>query len=48
VCFIVFGDNVLRRIEGSGETIWFAVSSEPEATGINFVELLKKKKDEEE
>lgn len=27
VCFIVFGDNVLRRIEGSGETIWFAVSS---------------------
>ena len=27
VCFIVFADNVLRRIEGAGETIWFAVSS---------------------
>ena len=27
VCFIVFADNVLRRIEGPGETIWFGVSS---------------------
>ena len=27
VCFVIFADNVLRRIEGSGETIWFWVSS---------------------
>src|SRR5215475_15143171 len=27
VCFVIFADNVLRRIEGSGETIWFCVSS---------------------
>jgi len=26
VCFVIFADNVLRRIEGSGETIWFWVS----------------------
>ena len=22
VCFVMFADNVLRRLEGSGETIW--------------------------
>jgi hypothetical protein len=27
VCFVVFADNLLRRVEGPGETIWFAVSS---------------------
>ena len=27
MCVIVFADNVLRRIEGLGEMIWFAVSS---------------------
>ena len=27
VCFVIFADNVLRRIEGSGATIWFWVSS---------------------
>ena len=27
VCILVFADNVLRRIEGPGETLWLAVSS---------------------
>ena len=26
-CFLIFADNVLRRLEGSGETIWAWVSS---------------------
>jgi hypothetical protein len=27
VCFVVFADNVLRRIEGPAETMWYWVSS---------------------
>jgi hypothetical protein len=23
LCFLIFADNVLRRIEGPGETMWF-------------------------
>jgi len=25
LCFLIFADNVLRRIEGSGATAWFVV-----------------------
>jgi hypothetical protein len=27
LCFLIFADNLLRRIEGSGATAWFWLSS---------------------
>ena len=27
LCFLIFADNVVRRIEGSGATAWFWLSS---------------------
>ena len=36
LCFLIFADNLLRRIEGSGATAWFWLSSGTSEMIVSF------------